>query len=285
MALPLDYARLLPRFYRPFAAWLMMAREQQSGPLLAGICGAQGSGKSTVARLVAQLLETEYTLRTLVLSLDDFYLTRKRRLQLAATVHPLFQARGVPGTHDTRLGMATLRAVIHQSPDELLTLPLFDKALDDRCPTAFWPGYRGRPDIVLFEGWCVGAQPQTPEQLRLPINTLEKELDPTAVWRRLVNEQLAGPYQQWFTMLNKLVLLQIPDFSLVQQWRGLQEQKLSSISMNPTNNNVLDDQALQRFIQHYERLTRHILREMPHRADLVIPVDQEHNPAWPEVRP
>jgi D-glycerate 3-kinase len=38
----------------------------------------------------------------------------------------------------------------------------------------------------------------------------------------------------------------------------------------------MDEAALQRFIMHYERLTRHILAEMPERADLVLRLDTTH---------
>ncbi|HED13875.1 MAG TPA: hypothetical protein ENI62_09535 [Gammaproteobacteria bacterium] len=281
MALPVDYSALLSSFYLPFATWLQVAREQQSEPLVVGICGAQGSGKSTIAHLAAQIIEENHGLRTLVLSLDDFYLTKRRRLQLAAAVHPLFRARGVPGTHDIRLGMATIRRVLTQRPESFASLPLFDKARDDRRAVNHWPSFQGRPDIVLFEGWCVGACPQPEEQLQPALNTLEKEDDTQCIWRLAVNQQLAGPYRQWFAMLNKLVLLQIPDFSWVQVWRGLQEEKLLSARPQRAGHSKFDAYKLQRFIMHYERLTRYILQEMPQRADLVIPIDPAHNPHWP----
>jgi len=281
MALPLDYEELLTTFYQPFAAWLLTAREQQQEPLVVGLCGAQGSGKSTIAHLIAQVVEQAYGLRTLVLSLDDYYLTIKQRLQLAATVHPLFRTRGVPGTHDTHLGQETLSRVLTQGSDEAVRLPLFDKSEDDRCAVSAWPSFQGRPDIVLFEGWCVGARSQSIKQLQPAINRLEKEQDPQCSWRQTVNKQLAGPYQHWFTMLNKLILLQIPGFSLVQQWRGLQEKKLLESTCSEKEKLYPDHDTLQQFIMHYERLTRWILQEMPQRADLVIAIDRDHNPRWP----
>jgi len=281
MALPAAYTGLLTTFYLPFAKWLQVTREQQSSPLVVGICGAQGSGKSSIAQLTAQVVAACYGLRTLVLSLDDFYLTKKRRIQLAATLHPLFLTRGVPGTHDTRLGMAVVRRLLIQPPESWVNLPVFDKARDDRCAVSHCLRFQGRPDIVLFEGWCVGARPQDPEQLLPALNALEKEQDPQGTWRQAVNKQLAGPYQQWFALLDKQVLLQIPDFSLVQEWRGLQEKKLLMNHPREHQRTNPDYRALQQFIMHYERLTRHILMEMPQYADLVIPIDPAHNPHWP----
>ncbi|PTT43253.1 kinase, partial [Stenotrophomonas sp. HMWF022] len=81
---------------------------QRSGdpPLILGLCGAQGSGKSTIAARLAKQVE-----RSAILSLDDLYLTRAERQKLARAVHPLFATRGVPGTHDVALGVETIAAV------------------------------------------------------------------------------------------------------------------------------------------------------------------------------
>jgi len=36
---------------------------------------------------------------------------------------------------------------------------------------------------------------------------------------------------------------------------------------------------VDRFVMHYERLTRHILAEMPGRADIVLDLDESHSAA------
>jgi len=73
-----------------------------------GISGTQGSGKSTLAALLQFLLQ-QNGLRVVCLSLDDFYLTRKERRQLADTVHPLLMTRGVPVTHDISLAISIIQ--------------------------------------------------------------------------------------------------------------------------------------------------------------------------------
>jgi D-glycerate 3-kinase len=44
---------------------------------------------------------------------------------------------------------------------------------------------------------------------------------------------------------------------------------------------VMSDVQLHRFVAHYERLTRHILQEMPQRAHLVAPLDAQRRALQP----
>jgi len=229
-------------------------------PLIVGICGAQGSGKSTLAKALAHRFP-----RTATLSLDDLYLTRAERAALARTRHPLFATRGAPGTHDIALGRATLDALRAGEP---VRLPRFDKASDDRSSPEVWPEVSPPYDLVVFEGWCVGAVPQAAEALAAPINELERTEDSDGCWREAVNAALAGPYQDLFARLDMLVLLAAPDWETVGQWRQDQEACLRRTAGEGAG--VMDEAAVARFIQHYERLTRHILQEMPGRADLVL---------------
>lgn len=232
-------------------------------PLVVGLCGAQGSGKSTIAAALA----TRFA-GTAVLSLDDLYLARRERLRMARTVHPLFATRGVPGTHDIPLGLDTLAAI---DAGKRAALPRFDKARDDRVPEAQWPVTGGATPLVLLEGWCVGARPQSPPALIEPINALELEQDADGRWRHAVNDALAGPYQRLFARLDLLILLRSPDFAQVFAWRTEQEHALRRAGGAGVG--VMSDAALMTFIRHYERLTRHILDEMPDRADLTIELD------------
>ncbi len=241
-----------------------LATRDASGPLVVGICGAQGSGKSTLAAELATRVA-----HTFVLSLDDLYLTRAARIQLASEVHPLLRTRGVPGTHEVELGLRVLDAL-----DRGLDAPLprFDKATDDRVARDHWPVARGDTRVLLLEGWCVGARPQTDAALVEPVNALERREDADGRWRRGVNASLAGDYQRLFARIDRLVLLAAPDFSIVREWRAQQEHALRATA-GANAPGVMDDAELDRFIAHYERLTRHVLTEMPGRADLTIRLD------------
>jgi D-glycerate 3-kinase len=253
-------AELVTHLLTRIAAW---RAERGEGMFTLGLCGAQGSGKSTLVSALAEALEVQ-GLRIATLSLDDLYLPRAARLELAAKAHPMFATRGVPGTHDVGLGLATLDALAR---GQAASLPRFAKATDNPLPRAHWPSAPAQCQVLLFEGWCLGARPQPEAVLAEPVNALEALEDPAAIWRRHANTALAADYQTLFARLDKLILLAAPNWEVVAQWREQQEAELRARGggageMSPTE--------VARFIGHYERLTRWVLAEMPGRADLVV---------------
>ena len=231
-------------------------------PFVLGICGAQGSGKSTVAALRAERLRAQGH-HCALLSLDDLYLDGAHRRRLAETVHPLLRTRGVPGTHDPALGLALIEALGRPG---IVQLPRFDKARDE--PGAPEP-HQGPADIVLFEGWCVGARPQDPDELAEPVNALERERDPDGIWRRYVNDRLAGPYRALFERIDMLVLLAAPGFDVVADWRIEQEHRAGG---------PMRDDQVRAFVAYYQRLTEHMLRGGPGWADMTIRLNAERRP-------
>ncbi len=236
--------------------------------MVLGLCGSQGSGKSTLA---AQL-ETHFRAngaRVATLSLDDLYLPKADRQTLANTVHPLLATRGVPMTHDVGLALCLL---VDAKAGKPVTLPRFDKASDDRLPPDRWDAIAGDLDLIIFEGWCLGAAPMSDAALAEPINALERNQDADGRWRRAVNAALAGPYQALFGLIDRLVLLAAPDFEVVRRWRLDQEQGLREQLADDGRDAtlVMDAPAIDRFVQHYERITRAILAELPNRADLTL---------------
>ncbi|HYW92257.1 MAG TPA: kinase [Gammaproteobacteria bacterium] len=256
----------------PLAAWLDQRAGAAQGAPVIGLCGAQGSGKSTLAGLLAGLLRDGFRRETALLSLDDFYLGRAARRSLAATVHPLLVTRGVPGTHDVALAGSVLDRLQRSEPT---ALPRFDKGLDERLPEVDWPVQRQAVDLVLFEGWCIGARPEPEARLRHAINALERDEDPDAAWRAGVNAALAGSYAALFRRLDRLVMLRVPDWDSVRRWRAQQEESLPLARR-------MDGPALRRFLMHYERLTRWMLEELPQRADVTLGLRRDHR--FGEVR-
>lgn len=267
--LPQCFLPTVERFYLPLAAQIATVCRALGRTTIIGICGPQGSGKSTIASFLKLLLDHD-GLRTAVLSIDDLYLTRAEREALAHAVHPLLKTRGPPGTHDIAMGLRLLDQLSTAGPAQTTLIPRFDKSIDDRAPQSAWASFTGRPDIVLFEGWCVGARPQPETELRQPINALERERDPQGIWRRYVNDCLAGAYQDLFKRIERLVLLKPPSFNQVQKWRELQEDKLRKKA--PTGTHLMTPEEIAVFIMHYERVTRYILAEMPGRADFVLEI-------------
>ena len=270
-ALPAFYRTIVAQYWTPLADYLA-ARAAQDQPLVVGINGAQGSGKSTACRFV-QILLGQRGLKAAVLGLDDLYLTHAERLKLAREIHPLFATRGVPGTHDIALGNRLLDALL--AGDDV-RLPIFNKAIDDRTPET--QSVTGPVQIILLEGWCIGAAPQPEAALAAPINALEREEDPQAIWRSEANRRLASDYAAFFARIDVLVMLKVENFLAVAANRRKQEHQLARD--NPGSPGLMDDAALARFGQHYERLTRWMLNELPQRADIIFAIGPDQSPLF-----
>lgn len=269
--------------YVPLGAWLLCRKRQQSGPLVIGINGAQGAGKSTLFNLIEVILSEGFGQKVVGFSLDDIYKTRHERERLAEIVHPLLITRGVPGTHDVQLGIDIIKSLKTGDPDRPTKIPVFDKSVDERCPPSVWQEWVGPADVIVFEGWCVGALPESSETLNIPVNSLERVEDANGDWRRYVNRQLEEKYQELFSMIDSLVMLKVPNMEAVYSWRSLQEKKLAERvkyifdTQQPADHlRIMNEDEIVHFIQHYERLTRTMLEEMPGRADVTLFLNENH---------
>lgn len=244
--------------------------EHQSGakrPVLVALNGCQGSGKTTVSDFLCTSLAAEHGLHAVALSLDDFYFTGDERRALAASVHPLLSTRGVPGTHDMALLRQTLDALLATTRGERVAIPRFNKAVDDRHHPSQWDRITTPVDLVLLEGWCLGALPQAQELLSQPLNPLEQYEDPDARWRGYSNAVLDSEFRPLYALVDQWIMLRAPSFDCVFEWRQEQERKLAAALPAPQASRLMDDAALRRFIQHYERITRHCLKTLPDRTD------------------
>ncbi|PXX89174.1 hypothetical protein DIT71_16460 [Marinobacter vulgaris] len=295
-SLPNSYADTVEKTILPLAQHIHSLRQAQERPVVIGIHGAQGTGKSTLTEFLRELLTTHYHTPTASFSLDDLYLTRVEREKLAEDVHPLFITRGVPGTHDIALGQQVIDQLEAAGRDTETPIPAFDKSRDDRKPRQQWPVFRGRAEAILVEGWCMGAVPATSEEeLMEPVNELERSEDPEGTWRQYVDRCLRGEYSRFFSHLDNLIMLRAPSMECVLQWRTLQEHKLRkrtdgapkdrSVDTGPAQpSRIMSDREVVRFIMHYERITRASLAEMPARADCVINVGEDHSFGEPLIR-
>lgn len=277
--LPEAYARNAQQWFAPVAAGIASEREKTGKTLIIGINGSQGSGKSTLADYLALLLKEKYRLNTIVLSIDDFYLTLQQRQLLAKEVHPLMLTRGVPGTHDVGLANDVIRSLSEGAAQTLI--PRFDKSTDDRYPQEKWDIITAPTDLIILEGWCVGADTQSAEALLMPVNNLETEEDTDGRWRNHVNQQLRDVYQDLFNMVDIWIMLKAPSFDCVYQWRLEQEQKLrNTLSASPSDSKiskVMDDEGVHRFIQYYQRITEHLLETLPDKVDVLFELDEKRN--------
>jgi len=272
-ALPDDYADFVSLYLAPVAA-AIDGRIRRNGIPLIGINGSQGSGKSTAALFLKLLLESDYGHRVVVLSIDDFYHGKATREAMAQSLHPLFATRGVPGTHDIELAINTIAALRKAAAGECVEVPRFDKANDDRKPREQWDRVQGPVSAIILEGWCLGAPPLSDALLHEPVNELERVEDRDGTWRMAYSNFLAEEYQQLFDDIDWLLMLKAPSFSVVYDWRLLQEQKLAQSTAH--GGSLLNAQQVGRFIAHYQRLTEHCLHRIPDVADAVIELDDRH---------
>jgi D-glycerate 3-kinase len=274
--LPLSFLKTVDEWYMPLAGRIAKHHEAAGRTLLIGVNGSQGSGKSTLAALLTQLLAKEFGLKVIDLSIDDFYLSRQSRVSLARQIHPLLETRGVPGTHDVSLMCETLQQLTRENSD--VSIPRFNKACDDRYPARQWDKVSAPFDIVIVEGWCLGTPAQADGALHKPVNDLEALEDPDGHWRRYVNQQIGGCYQDIYQMMDLWIMLQAPSFACVYQWRLEQEEKLAAKLLagdqkNSSRNRVMTATQISRFIQHYQRLTEHSLDQLPGRVHFLFSLD------------
>jgi D-glycerate 3-kinase len=238
-----------PRYLALFENWLA---QLPSGAMpVFGISGAQGCGKSYLGRALAAHFGGA------CLSLDDVYLTRAERQELATRLHPMFCVRGVPTTHDLVLLQDVILQLQHAEEDSVTPLPAFDKLGDNRLPRSDWSAFIGRPRLIIVEGWCLGAMPIEDARLVIPINSLEREQDPEGVWRKAWNEVLAKEYTRFFAHFDAILHLKAPSFDVVLDWRCEQEEGL--LGLLPGTLPPHRRAELTGFIAHFERLTRQML--------------------------
>lgn len=237
-----------------------------AGPRVLGVSGLQGSGKSTLAAQLAAAAQAA-GLAAACVSLDDFYLTAAQRRALAGQVHPLLATRGPPGTHDVALAIDTLDAL---RAGGVPPLPRFDKLGDDRLPRERWPQPTRPLDLLVLEGWCLCVPAEPAEALHAPLNRLEREEDPDGTWRRWCNAALGHDYPPLWSRVDVLWFLQPPGFEVVVDWRWQQEQALQAAEPGRRG---MDRGQLERFVQHYERVSRQALRTLPGLADATVPLD------------
>ena len=250
-------------------------RPGDGGPTVLAISGLQGSGKSTLAAAVTAAAQAR-GLAAATLSLDDVYLTRAARQARATRVHPLLLTRGPPGTHDLALAHRVLDAV---AAGRATRLPRFDKLADDRIDEAAWPVASAPLDLLVMEGWCLGVPAQADAELDAPVNALERDEDANATWRRYCNDALRVDYPALWRRFDRLWVLQSPSFEVVSQWRWQQEQSLIAerTSAAGAPHAGMQPAQLARFLQHYERVSRHALRTLPALADRVLRLDEQRH--------
>ena len=266
--------RMIKSFLIPLCFWINSKADKKK-PYFVGLAGGQGTGKTTTSSLIKIILSKYFKLNVFRISIDDFYKTRKERISLSKRVHPMLLTRGVPGTHDINM-MLNFFKKSKSKKFKRLKLPTFNKAIDDRFSKKHWYDLKKKPDVIIFEGWCVGAKSEKNDTLKRTINSMEKTKDQKQIWRKYVNDQLKTKYRKLYSQLNCLIYLKAKDFSLLQKWRLKQERKLWIKSKKSSNTKIMSKQDVLSFMQTYQRVTQNMFRYMPKYASIIINLNSNH---------
>jgi len=263
----------LRRIYIPMSFWIDNKYKKKGKTLFLGLSGGQGSGKTTVVGILKIILKKYFKRKTHVTSIDDFYKTLKERNKISSTIHSLLKTRGVPGTHDTNL-IKKFFDFIKKKKFKKFKLPKFDKSIDDRLKKKYCFNIKEKPEVVILEGWCVGAKPQSNSLLKKPINILEKCEDKDLIWRKHANQKLKKEYKKLFAMIDHYIFMKIPNFDMVYKWRQLQESKLRKRSYSKKK--IMSYNEIKRFIMFYERITLQMIKDLSKSASVVMLLKKNH---------
>ena len=226
------------------------------------IAGSQGSGKSSLSKLIKLYLEKFCYKSVVIISMDDFYLSKSQRTQLSKNIHPLFLTRGVPGTHDLELMNKKIKQILNK--EFPIYLPIFDKVSDSRKRI-----YKKilKADVVIFEGWCAGARPVDQNYLQKNFNNLEKHKDKNFIWRNSYNRYL-NEYQKLFSQFNFFIYFQFNQWDHVLNWKYKQE-----LELRDKKKDLGLKKYLREFIQYYEKVSKWMHLKVPKYCNILIKLD------------
>ena len=266
--------KMIKSFLIPISFWIANKTKKKK-PYMVGLAGGQGTGKTTISSIISIILRKYFKLNVFTISIDDFYKTRKERLILSQKVHPSLMTRGVPGTHDANIMLDFFKRV-KKRKFRSLKLPKFNKAIDDRYIKKLWYSIKKRPDVVIFEGWCIGAKAEKNNTLIKPVNSLEKLNDKKLAWRKFVNKQLQSKYKQLYDQLNCLLYLKSKNFSLLRKWRIKQEKKLRLKNKRSNNHKIMSNKEVINFMQTYQRVTQNMFKYVPKYSSIILNLNGNH---------
>jgi len=258
------------RVWLPIAQQIAMLRANYDRPFIQGILGVQGTGKTTLVKILASIL-THLGYPTLSLSIDDLYKPYAERQRLQRQ-DPRLIWRGPPGTHEVELGLQVLHQLRQGSPKPM-AIPRFDKSAWEGAGDRTAPEWVTGIAIVLFEGWLVGLRPIDPtafDQAPPPIVTAADR-----AFARDMNQALAAYLPLW-AYLDRLMVLSPTDYRWSQQWRQQAEQQ-----MRATGKAGMSEAAIGQFVEYFWKALHPALFippliHEPGGADLVLQLDADH---------
>ena len=227
--------------------------------------GSQGIGKSSFIKIISKIIEKFYNKKILFLSLDDYYLSKKERVLLSKKIHRLLITRGVPGTHNIEKLIKNVNQFDRNKYP--INIPSFDKLLDDRSKSKTITNKNY--NMLFLEGWCCGSSEIPKNYLYKNLNSLERDKDPKYIWRNYYNSKLKHEYNKLFGLFDEYIFMKTSSFENVFDWRLKQE--ISNNSKNENSKKMLPNE-IKVFIQHYEKITKWMMKDLNTKADIVIKI-------------
>ncbi len=261
---------LLWKLWLPLATQLIQSYQSLNRPIIQGVLGGQGTGKTTLGQALTAIL-TFQGYRTLSLSIDDLYKTYADRQQLRL-VDPRMVWRGPPGTHDLEMGLRVLEEL--RLGKASVAVPRFDKSLHNGGGDRISPETISGVDVVLFEGWFVGCRPVEDHFFNHPPEPILTESD--RQFARDINQKLKDYLPLW-DCLDRLMVLYPTDYRLSKQWRQQAEQEMIA-----TGKPGMTDAEIEQFVDYFWKSLHpeffiSPLVQNPHLADLVVEINADHS--------
>ncbi|MBD1942113.1 glycerate kinase [Coleofasciculus sp. FACHB-712] len=256
----------------PLATKLAQDRQQLGRPLIQGILGGQGTGKTTLGAVLTLILK-HLGNSTLSLSLDDLYKTYRDRLALRKQ-DPRLIWRGPPGTHDIQLGLDVLDC-LRQPSGQPIPVPRFDKSAWEGAGDRTQPEIVQNIDIILFEGWFVGVRPIDPatfDNAPPPIVTAAER-----TFARDMNARLQDYVPLW-ERLDRLMMLYPVDYRLSVQWRRQAEHDMIAAGKSGMTDSEIDEFVKYFWKSLHPELFIKPLTRNPRTVDLVVEINPDHSP-------
>jgi D-glycerate 3-kinase len=253
---------------------MQLAQDRQllGRPLIQGILGGQGTGKTTLGAVLTLILK-HLGNSTLSLSLDDLYKTYRDRLALRKQ-DPRLIWRGPPGTHDIQLGLDVLDC-LRQPSGQPIPVPRFDKSAWEGAGDRTQPEIVQDIDIILFEGWFVGVRPIDPavfDNAPPPILTAAER-----TFARDMNARLQDYVPLW-ERLDRLMMLYPVDYRLSVQWRRQAEHDMIAAGKSGMTDSEIDEFVKYFWKSLHPELFIKPLTRNPRTVDLVIEINPDHSP-------
>jgi D-glycerate 3-kinase len=260
----------LEKLWLPVALDLAIARKKLNRTFVQGILGSQGTGKSTLCEIL-QVILRYLGFSAASLSLDDLYLTHAER-QTLQQQDPRLIWRGPPGTHDVSLGIKVIEQCLDEDYTAQISLPRFDKSAEKGAGDRFKDTEDiGKPDILLFEGWFVGAQPIAEALFDNSPDPIVTEEDRQFA---IASNQRLQAYVPLWSKLDSLIVLHPEDYRFSKQWRKEAEHKMIA-----QGKDGMTDEEIDRFVEYFWKALHPelFIKPLIKTADLVVKIKSDHS--------